>query len=80
MGAGHHESTFATVRLRHNKTKGSGTRKACLTMVFKLMESASKKWRALNGSELIPELIAGAVFVDGIKKPQAAGVNVHSSG
>ena len=66
------ESTFATVRLRHNKTKGSGTRKACLTMVFKLMESASKKWRALNGSELIPEMIAGAVFVDGVKKPQAA--------
>ena len=66
------ESTFATVRLRHNKTKGSGTRTACLTMVFKLMESASKKWRALNGSELIKELIAGTVFVDGVKKPQAA--------
>ena len=66
------ESTFATVRLRHNKTKGSGTRTACLTMVFKLMESASKKWRALNGSELIKEMIAGTVFVDGVKKPQAA--------
>ena len=66
------ESTFATVRLRHNKTKGSGTRTACLTMVFKLMESASKKWRALNGSELIKEVIAGTVFVDGVKQPQAA--------
>jgi putative transposase len=66
------ESTFATVRLRHQKTKGSGTRTACLTMVFKLMESASKKWRALNGSELIKEMIAGAVFVDGVRKPQAA--------
>jgi transposase-like protein len=42
------ESTFATVRLRHTKTKGSGTRMACLTMVFKLMESASKSWRALT--------------------------------
>ncbi len=66
------ESTFATVRLRHSKTKGSGTRTACLTMVFKLMESASKKWRTLNGSERIRELIAGAVFVDGVKQPQAA--------
>src|SRR3954453_10845993 len=28
------ESVFATVRLRHDKTKGSGTRTACLTMVF----------------------------------------------
>src|SRR5512135_1590960 len=36
------ESVFSTVRLRHDKTKGSGTRTACLTMVFKLMESASK--------------------------------------
>ena len=66
------ESTFATVRLRHSKTKGSGTRKACLTMVYKLMDSASKKWRALNGSELLPEVIAGAVFVDGVKKSNAA--------
>ena len=66
------ESTFATVRLRHSKTNGNGTRTACLTMVFKLMESASKKWRALNGSELILEVIAGTVFVDGVKKPQAA--------
>jgi putative transposase len=66
------ESVFSTVRLRHSKTKGSGTRTACLTMVFKLMESASKKWRALNGSSRIQELIAGAVFVDGLKQTHAA--------
>jgi putative transposase len=66
------ESTFATVRPRHSKTKGSGTRTACLTMVYKLMESASKKWRALNGSELLPKVIAGVVFVDGVKKSNAA--------
>src|SRR5690606_26850042 len=42
------ESTFATVRLRTDKTKGSGSRIACLTMVFKLAESASRKWRRLN--------------------------------
>jgi putative transposase len=47
------ESTFATVRLRTVKTKGSGSRSACLTMVFKLMESASKSWRVLNGSPLL---------------------------
>jgi transposase-like protein len=28
------ESTFATVRLRHDKTKGSGSRTASMTMVF----------------------------------------------
>ena len=62
------ESVFATVRLRHNKTKGNGSRKACLTMVFKLMQSASKRWRALNGSTLIPDVIAGVQFVNGVKK------------
>jgi putative transposase len=66
------ESVFSTVRLRHSKTKGSGTRTACLTMVFKLMESASKTWRALNGSSRIKDVIAGAVFVDGVSQTHAA--------
>ena len=65
------ESVFATVRLRHRKTKGSGSRVACLTMVFKLMESASKKWRALNGSTLLADVIADVPFADGVKKVAA---------
>ncbi len=65
------ESTFATVRLRHRKTKGNGTRKACLAMVYKLMESAAKRWRLLNGSNFLPDVIAGVQFIDGIK-PQVA--------
>lgn len=65
------ESTFATVRLRHRRTKGSGSRVACLTMVFKLMESASKHWRALNGSTLVTDVIAGVPFADGVKKAAA---------
>lgn len=59
------ESTFSTVRLRTRKTRGSGSRKACLTMVFKLVESAQRGWRALCGSDLIPKVIDGIVFVDG---------------
>jgi putative transposase len=65
------ESVFATVRLRTEKTKGSGTREACLTMVFKLMESAAKRWRALNGAPLLAEVIAGVVFKDGVKEDAA---------
>jgi len=61
------ESTFATVRLRHRRTKGSGSRTACLTMVFKLALAAEKRWRRLNGSALLPEVIRGVRFVDGIK-------------
>jgi putative transposase len=66
------ESTFATVRLRTTKTKGSGCRSACLTMVFKLMESASKRWRLLNGSPLLTKVIAGVRFVDGVEQTNAA--------
>jgi transposase-like protein len=66
------ESTFATVRLRTKRTKGSGTRTACLTMVFKLMQSAAKRWRALNGADILPEVIQGIPFVDGVRQPQAA--------
>lgn len=66
------ESVFATVRLRTEKTKGSGSSDACLSMVFKLMESAAKRWRALNKSVLMADVVAGAVFVNGEKQENAA--------
>ena len=65
------ESTFATVRLRSAKTKGCGSRIACLTMVFKLTQSAEANWRSLNGSNLLPEVIQGVRFVDGLKQQAA---------
>ena len=66
------ESTFATVRHRHRKTKGSGSRLACLTMVFKLMQSAEKKWRLLNGSSILPDILQGIKFIDGIREDKVA--------
>jgi transposase-like protein len=60
------ESTFSTVRLRTRRTKGSGSRTACLTMVFKLVQCAARHWRRLNGSALLSKVIAGVKFVDGI--------------
>lgn len=65
------ESTFASVRLRTDKTKGSGSRIACLAMVFKLAQSAQNSWRALNGSALLPEVIQGVRFTDGVKAAAA---------
>jgi putative transposase len=61
------ESTFATVRLRTSKTKGAGSRTACLAMAFKLVESAQNHWRKLNGSTLLPAVVAGTIFKDGTK-------------
>ncbi len=66
------ESTFATIRLRHRKTKGSGTRRASLTMMFKLAESASKRWRRLNCHERITLVIEGRSFKDGIMQDEIA--------
>ncbi len=66
------ESTFATVRLRTTKTKGCLSRKTALAMVFKLLLSARKKWRKLNGSDHLAEVIQGVRFEDGIKQIQNA--------
>lgn len=66
------ESTFATIRLRHRKTKGNGTRRASLTMMFKLAQSASHKWKRLRGSEKIAFVIEGRSFKDGIMQEEIA--------
>jgi putative transposase len=57
--------------LRTNKTKGSGSRLACLTMVYKLAVSAQKRWRALNGATLLADVVQGVTFEDGIRKEAA---------
>jgi len=61
------ESTFATVRLRTKRTKGCGSRLATLTMVFKLMQSAEKKWRRLNGFDKLQDIAADIPYINGIR-------------
>jgi putative transposase len=65
------ESTFATIRLRHRRTKGNGTRRASLAMMFKLAQSAQKRWRRLNGHALIIPLLQGKTFQDGLLQDAA---------
>ncbi len=62
------ESTFATVRNRTVKTKGCLSRKTALAMAFKLILSARRKWRKLDGSNQLAEIIDGVAFKDGIKQ------------
>ena len=71
------ESTFATVRLRTTKTKGCLSRMTALTMVFKLCQSASKKWRRLDGSHQIADIIQGVKFKDGEKLTERAAGNLR---
>jgi len=59
------ESTFATIRLRTKRTKGCGSRKATLSMVFKLAQEAQKNWRRLRGYKMIPLVLENKKFRDG---------------
>ena len=66
------ESTFATVRNRTKRTKGSGSRTATLTMVYKLSLEAGKTWKKLKGHKLLPLVLREAKFIDGELKEEAA--------
>jgi putative transposase len=69
------ESAFATVRHRTVRTKGCLSNKTALAMIFKLAEAAENSWRRLDGHNLLPKLILGVKFTDGIEiksQPQAA--------
>jgi transposase-like protein len=68
------ESTFATVRHRTIRSKGCLSNKTARAMVFKLVESAQKSWRRLDGHNQLPKLILGVKFTDGLEvaaKPAA---------
>ena len=41
-------------------------------MAFRLMMSAQKKWRMLDGRNHLPEVISGVEFRDGVRHVQAA--------
>ncbi|SEP18238.1 Transposase, Mutator family [Nitrosomonas oligotropha] len=62
------ESVFATIRLRTARTKNCGSRTTTLTMAFKLMETAQKKWFRLRGYNLLADVISGIKFVNGMKQ------------
>ena len=59
------------------RSKGCLSNKTALAMVFKLAQAAQNSWRRLDGHNLLPKLIVGVKFIDGIEavrqKPQAAG-------
>ena len=60
------ESTFATVRHRTKRAKGCFSRTTILTMVFKMCQSAQKRWSRIYGFERVAEVIRGVKFVNGI--------------
>ena len=61
------ESAFATVRHRTTRSKGCLSNKTALAMIFKLAQAAEKSWRRLKGYGLLPKVILGVKFNDGIE-------------
>ena len=61
------ESAFATVRHRTARSKGCLSNKTALAMIFKLAQAAEKSWRRLKGYSLLPKVILGVKFNDGIE-------------
>ena len=66
------ESTFATVRLRTDKTRNTLSRETMLCLVFKLCQGAQRRWLRLKGSELLKDVIQDVRFVDGIRDDKLA--------
>jgi putative transposase len=81
------ESTFATLRLRQQVTKGPGSRAAGIAMAFKLIESAQTRWRAFNAPHLVALVRTGAKFEKGpprVKRPddetdRGSGGDAHAA-
>ena len=61
------ESAFATVRHRTTRSKGCLSNETALAMIFKLAQAAEKSWRRLKGYSLLPKVILGVKFNDGIE-------------
>lgn len=61
------ESAFATVRLRTKKSKNCGSRETTLAMVYKLMQSAEKRWIKIRGFRLLTLVVNNVEFKDGLQ-------------
>lgn len=64
------ESVFSTVRHRTVRTKGALSQKTARLMVFKLVTAAARTWRKLKGENLLPRIVQGVRFANGIEIEQ----------
>jgi len=62
------ESAFSTIRLRTAKTRNCGSRETTLMMIFKLAQSAERRWKRLKGQKLLGDVITGVKFKDGVRE------------
>ncbi|MFB7531154.1 hypothetical protein ACFC0C_23450 [Streptomyces sp. NPDC056178] len=60
------ESTFSTIKLRTEVTRGADNPAAALAMAFKQVESVQARWRAITAAHLVSLVPAGARFENGV--------------
>ncbi|MEO1396819.1 MAG: IS256 family transposase [Cyanobacteria bacterium J06634_5] len=61
------ESTFSTVRLRTKQTRGAVSISTVTPFVFKLVQSAQKRWHRIRGFKSLGDVIEGIQFIDGVR-------------
>jgi putative transposase len=61
------ESTFATVRLRTKRSRNCASRDTTLAMVFKLLQSAQKRWKRIKGFRKLELVVNNVPFRDGVQ-------------
>jgi len=66
------ESTFATVKLRTAKARGCFSRETVLTMAYRLILSAQKKWQRIAGFKKLAKVIEGVKFINGVEEERNA--------
>ena len=66
------ESTFSTVRLRTNVTRGAGSPLAASTMAFKLLQDAERTWNRIRGYDEIENVLKGVAYVNGVVVPSSS--------
>ncbi len=69
------ESTFATVRLRTNVTKGAGSPLAASMMAFKLLQDAERTWNRVRGFEEVKNVLNGFAYKDGVVIADTSSTN-----
>ena len=70
------ESRFATVRLRTQRARNGGSRDTTLAMVYKLLETAQKRWKRIRGFNLLTLVVNNVQCQDGEQVVEQSDRNV----
>ncbi|MDE3051233.1 MAG: transposase, partial [Nitrospirota bacterium] len=60
------ESPFASVRLRTDASRRYKRVEGAQAIIWKMLQVAEKSWRKLNAPELLPLVVSGVTFKDGV--------------